>query len=91
VGKSAVNDLTTFDNAELLQAYEDEAIWFWFAASTAEKSLEAGLHRLAARCILYEIRRRGVPEPDADLVYARARRTIPLDDLRRRQWLDRTA
>jgi hypothetical protein len=71
-----------FADAELLNGYVAEAAWFWFDASTHEKSLEAGLHRVAAQCILSEIRRRGLPEPGAELTHARARRTFPPDDLR---------
>jgi hypothetical protein len=79
-----VNDLQPFADAELLSGYIAEAAWFWFDASTHEKSLEAGLHRVAARCILHEIRKRGLPEPAGELAYARARRMFPPDDLRRR-------
>jgi hypothetical protein len=75
--------LKTFADRELLSGYLQEAVWFWFDASTREKSLEAGFHRLAARCILEEIRRRGLEEPAAELIYRQARKCIPLDDLRR--------
>jgi hypothetical protein len=77
-----VNDLKHFPDAELLNGYVAEAAWFWFAASTHEKSLEVGLHRVAAHCILHEIRQRGLPEPSSDLAYARARKVFPPDDLR---------
>jgi len=80
-----VNDLRQFPDSELIRGYMDEAAWFWFDASTHEKSLEAGLHRVAAHCILQEIRQRGLEEPGSDLTYARARRLFPLDDLR---WQD---
>jgi hypothetical protein len=76
-----VNDLKQFPDAELLSGYVAEAAWFWFDASTHEKSLEAGLHRIAAHCILREIRQRGLEEPDSDVAYARARQTFPPDDL----------
>src|SRR5436305_1930145 len=68
-----VNDLKRFPDAELIDGYVDEAAWFWFDASTHEKSLEAGLHRIAAHCILNEIRQRGLEEPSSELAYARAR------------------
>ena len=77
-----MNDLKCFPDVELLNGYVAEAAWFWFAASTHEMSLEAGLHRIAAHCILHEIRARGLEEPSNDLAYARARRVFPLDDLR---------
>jgi hypothetical protein len=79
-----VREFTAFDECELVHGYVSEAAWFWFDASTVEMSLRANLHRLMARCILQEIRRRGLPEPDEGLVYERARKTFPPDDLKRR-------
>jgi hypothetical protein len=79
-----VREFTAFDECELVHGYLGEAAWFWFDASTVEMSFRANLHRLLARCILQEIRRRGVPEPDEDLVYERARNTFPPDDLKGR-------
>jgi hypothetical protein len=78
-----MRELKTYDDCVLLEGYVAEAAWFWFDASTHEKRLEAGLHRIMARCILLEIRKRGLEEPDNDFVYQHARRTFPLDDLRR--------
>ena len=74
-------DLKVFDDVQLLQSYVAEAAWFWFDPSTHEKSLEVGLHRVAAHYLLKEVRRRGLDEPAADDVYRHARRTFPLDDL----------
>jgi hypothetical protein len=79
-----VREFTAFDECELVHGYVSEAAWFWFAASTVEGSFRANLHRLMARCILEEIRRRGLGEPDEDLVYEGARKTFPPDDLKRR-------
>jgi hypothetical protein len=79
-----VREFTAFDECELVHGYVSEAAWFWFDASTVEMSFRANLHRLMARCILQEIRRRGLHEPDEDLVYARALETFPPDDLKRR-------
>ena len=83
-GDASVRELEQFNDCDLVQGYVSEAAWFWFDASTVEMSFRANLHRLLARCILQEIRRRGLPEPDEDLVYERARKTFPPDDLKRR-------
>ena len=45
-------------------------------------SLEANFHRLAARCILAEMRERGIEQPAEALIFERARELFPLDDLR---------
>ena len=74
-------ELKAFTDCELWKGYVAQAAWFWFDASTEEKKLEAGLHRLVARCVLEEIRARGLEEPDPARVYAHARRTFPPDDL----------
>ncbi len=79
-----MHEFTAFDECELVHGYVSEAAWFWFDASTVEMSFRANLHRLIARCILQEIRRRGLEEPDEDAVYRRARQTFPPDDLKRR-------
>src|SRR5262245_30341644 len=81
--RKRMEDLKVYDDAEVLESYLTEAAWFWFEASTLEKSLEAGLHRAAAVGILQEIRRRGLPEPERELAYGTARRAFPPDDLRR--------
>ncbi len=75
-----MHEFEPFGDRELLAGYLEEAAWFWFAASTLEKSLEARWHRLAARCILEEVRRRGLAEPSAASVFAHARRRFPRDD-----------
>jgi hypothetical protein len=82
-----VDEFKPFDDRALLEGYVAEATWFWFDASTVEKSFEVGLHRLAATCIREEIHRRGLTEPEAALVYRRARRVFPPDDLR--SWKER--
>ncbi len=79
-----MKELRRFSDGELLHGYLVEAAWFWFAASTEEKKLEAGLHRLMARCIYEELHRRGLDEPEADWVYGQARKAFPPDDLRPR-------
>jgi len=76
-----MNELKSFPDWDLLKGYIAQAAWFWFDASTEEKKLEVGLHRLVARCIYDELRERGLEEPDSDLVYAHARRIFPPDDL----------
>jgi hypothetical protein len=79
-----VIELKAFPDRELLAGYLQEAVWFWFDASTLDKKLEVGLHRLVARCIFEEIRERGLDEPQPDRVYAHARRRFPPDDLHSR-------
>jgi hypothetical protein len=83
-----VEEFKSFTNAELFVGYIGEAAWFWFDASTEVNRLGVGLHRLVARCIYDEIRRRGLAEPGSDLVYAHACRTFPPDDLRPRHHHD---
>jgi hypothetical protein len=82
-----MEELRRFSDDELLHGYLTEAAWFWFDASTGEKKLEVGLHRLAARCIYEEIRRRGLDEPSPQRLHAHARRLFPPDDfLARHVW-----
>jgi hypothetical protein len=83
-----VDDLSAFGDGDLLDGYLAEAAWFWFNASTAEKRLETKLHRLVAHCLAEEVRRRGLPEPGPDAIYAHARRTFPPDDLHARYQSD---
>ena len=45
-------------------------------------SLKAGFHRLAARCLLLEMRERGIDEPADEVIFHRARKLFPRDDLR---------
>jgi hypothetical protein len=77
-------ELKAFTDCELWKGYVAQAAWFWFDASTKEKKLEVGLHRLLARCIYDELRARGLEEPDPALIYAHARRVFPPDDLHSR-------
>jgi hypothetical protein len=77
-----VRELQQFNDCQLIDEYVREATWFWFDASTVAMSLHANLHRLIARCLLEEIRQRGLDEPDRFLVYERARRAFPPDDLK---------
>ncbi len=77
-----MQELLQFTDHDLVRGYVNEAVWFWFDASTVEMSFQAGLHRLMAHCIRAEIRRRGLDEPDGDWVYTLARRLFPPDDLR---------
>jgi hypothetical protein len=77
-----VKEFQPFDDGELLHAYLNQAVWHWFDASTFEMRLKANFHRLAARCILDELRERGLEEPAEELVFARARTLFPPDDLR---------
>ena len=79
-----MRELKAYEDGVLLDGYLAEAVWFWFDASTVEKRLECGLHRVAARCILSEIRKRGLDVPDEDLVFQQARLTFPPDDLTQR-------
>jgi hypothetical protein len=79
-----VRELQHFNDCELIDGYVSEAAWFWFDASTVAGSFQANLHRLIARCLLEEIRQRGLDEPDEERVHERARRAFPPDDLRRR-------
>jgi hypothetical protein len=79
-----VRELKQFDDCDLVHGYVAEAAWFYFDASTAEGSFRANLHRLIARCVLEELRQRGLDEPDDYLIYERARKTFPPDDLKRR-------
>jgi hypothetical protein len=79
-----VQELLQFTDHDLVRGYVNEAVWFWFDASTVEMSFQAGLHRLMAHCIRAELRRRGLDEPDDDWVYVAARKLFPPDDLRRR-------
>src|SRR6266699_3816106 len=60
---SSMRELKAYEDDVLLDGYLAEAVWFWFDASTVEKRLECGLHRVAARCILSEIRKRGLDVP----------------------------
>jgi hypothetical protein len=84
-GTERVEDLKIYTDGELLEGYKAEAAWFWFDASTAEKKLEAGLHRLVALFLRAEVRERGLEVPSAEELYARARRKFPPDDLRPRR------
>lgn len=77
-----MKELKPLRDFELLQEYLNQAIWDWFEPSTHEMSLEAGFHRLAARCILIEMRERGIDQPTNETVYACAREIFPRDDLR---------
>ena len=79
-----MRELKAYEDDVLLDGYLAEAVWFWFDASTVEKRLECGLHCVAARCILSEIRKRGLDVPDEDLVFQQARLTFPPDDLTQR-------
>jgi hypothetical protein len=76
-----MKELKSYSDRELIKGYIGQAAWFWFDASTEEKKLEVGLHRLVARCIYDEIQERGLEEPDFDSLYAYARRIFPPDDL----------
>jgi hypothetical protein len=82
--ETGVRELQQFNDCDLVHGYVAEAIWFHFDASTAEGSFRANLHRLIARCVLQELRQRGLHQPDDDLIYERARKTFPPDDLRPR-------
>jgi hypothetical protein len=75
-----MREFEAFGDGDLLAGYVHEASWFWFTASTLEMSFAAGWHRLLARCLLDEIRRRGLPEPSAAWVFEYARRRFPRDD-----------
>jgi hypothetical protein len=79
-----VRELQQFNDCDLIEGYLAEAVWFWFDASTVPMSLHANLHRLLARCLLEEIRQRGLDAPDEGFVYQQARRKFPPDDLKRR-------
>jgi hypothetical protein len=83
-----VEEFKPFADTELLDGYIVEAAWFWFDASTEAKRLEAGLHRLMARCIYDEIRQRGLETPNLEQVYAQARHAFPADDLHSRNRFD---
>ncbi len=77
-----MNELKPLNDFELLREYVNQAVWYWFEPSTHEMSLEAGFHRLAARCLLVEMCERGIDEPTEDAIFACARRVFPRDDLR---------
>jgi hypothetical protein len=83
-GDASVRELEQFNDCDLVQGYVSEAAWFWFDASTVKGSFLANVHRLVARCLLEEIRQRGLEEPNQDLLYKQARRIFPPDDLKRR-------
>lgn len=77
-----MNELKSLDDFELVQEYVNQAVWNWFDASTDEMGIAAGFHRLAARCLLLELRERGIDEPTEDMIFHHARKMIPRDDLR---------
>lgn len=78
-----VNELKPLNDVELLREYVNQAVWHWFEPSTHEMGIETGFHRLAARCLLLEMRQRGLEEPTDEMLFGRARRVFPMDDLRR--------
>jgi hypothetical protein len=77
-----VDEFMHFESQELLDGYLGEAAWFWFDASTHEKSFEAGLHQVIALCLEKELHSRGLDTPSDAVVFARARTLFPPDDLR---------
>jgi hypothetical protein len=79
-----VQELVQFTDHDLVRSYVNEAVWFWFDASTVETSFQGRLHRLMAHCIRAEIRRRGLEETNDDQVYVLASKLLPPDDLHRR-------
>src|SRR5438874_1599687 len=79
-GGPVVNDLKPLNDLELLREYINQAVWYWFEPSTHEMSLKAGFHRLAARCLLIEMRERGIDEPTDEIIFHRARKLFPRDD-----------